>query len=87
MDRVETMLSDEEKALVEKTDGRVYIESLMNDEDKDKVEALLSIDEFLTLLEVKQNLSKGLHHEVNFSKKKGERLQNPKGYQKREKKI
>ena len=46
LDRVETMLSDEEKALVERTDNRVYIDMLLSNEDKARIEVSLSNEEF-----------------------------------------
>ena len=36
-------------------------------EDKEKIEVLLSTEEFLALIEVKHSSSEGLNHEVNFS--------------------
>ena len=36
-------------------------------EDKAKIEALLSIEEFLALLEVRRGMSNGLNHVVNLS--------------------
>ena len=55
LDRVETMLSDEEKALVERTEDRVYIDMLLSNEDKARIEVSLSNEEFLALLEVKHS--------------------------------
>ena len=43
LDRVENMLSDEEKALVKKTEDQVYIDRLLSNEDKES----LNIDKFL----------------------------------------
>ena len=42
LDRVETMLSDEEKTLVERSKDWVYIDRLLSNEDKAMIEALLS---------------------------------------------
>ena len=61
------MLSDEEKALVERREDQVYIDRLLSNEDKERIEASLSIDKFLALQEVRQSGSKGLKQEVNFS--------------------
>ena len=44
------MLSDEEKTLVERSTDRVYIDRLLSNEDKARIEALLSNEEFLALL-------------------------------------
>ena len=55
LDRVETMLSDEEKALVERTVDRVYVDMLLSNEDKARIEVSLSNEEFLALLEVKHS--------------------------------
>ena len=55
LDRVETMLSDEEKALVERTVDRVYVDMLLSNEDKARIEVSLSNEEFLVLLEVKHS--------------------------------
>jgi len=55
LDIVETMLSDEEKVLVERTEDVVYIDRLLSNEDKARIEVSLSNEEFLALLEVKHS--------------------------------
>ena len=61
------MLSSKEKGLVERTEDWVYIDRLLSNEDKARIETLLSNEEFLALLEVKYSTSKGLNQAVNFS--------------------
>jgi len=53
LDRVETLMSNEEKDLVYSTEDLVYIDRLVSNEDKDRIEALMSDEEFLALMEVK----------------------------------
>ena len=66
LDRVETMLGDEEKALVEKTEDQVYIDRLVSNEDKTRIEALIKYEEFLTLMEAEHGASNRLNHAVNL---------------------
>ena len=46
-------MSDKEKDLVYDTEDLVWIDRLLSDEYKAKIEALLSNEEFLTLMEAK----------------------------------
>lgn len=60
------MLGDEEKALVEKTEDQVYIDRLVSNEDKTRIEALIKYEEFLTLMEAEHGASNRLNHAVNL---------------------
>ena len=44
--RVQPMLSNKNKALVERAEDRVYIDKLLNNEDKAKIETSLSNEEY-----------------------------------------
>ena len=81
LDIVETMLSDEEKALVERTEGWIYKDRLLSNEDKAMIEAMLKeevkamaerekdqvhIDRLDRFVEVKLIVEKGLNHRVNL---------------------
>ena len=41
LDQLQTMMSNEEKVLVERTEDRVYIDRFLSDEDEVKIEASL----------------------------------------------
>ena len=88
MDIVETMLSDEEKALVERTEGWIYKDRLLSNEDKAMIEAMLReeekamaerekdqfhIDRLDRFVEVKLIVEKGLNHRVNLDSGKLEK--------------
>ncbi len=49
-------MSDEERDLVYETEELVYIDRLVSEEDKAKIEASLSNEEFLTLMKIKHSL-------------------------------
>ena len=66
-------MSVEEKDLVYSTEDLVYIVivicyRLVSNEDKAMIEALMSDEEFLALMEVKHGTSNRLNHAVNPSK-------------------
>ena len=65
LDSIETMLSDEEKALVEKTDDWVYIDSLVSNKDKARIVILMKNEEFLISMEAEQGASNRLNHTVS----------------------
>ena len=56
LERVENLMSDEERDLVYETEELVYIDRLVSEEDKAKIEASLSNEEFLTLMKIKHSL-------------------------------
>ena len=64
---MENFMSDEERELVDSTEDLIYIDRLVSNEDKARIEALLSDEEFLELMELKHGTSKGLNRAVNLS--------------------
>ena len=62
LDSIGNMLSDEEKALVEKTDDWVYIDRLVSNKDKARIETLMKDEEFLISMEAEHGASNRLNN-------------------------
>ena len=69
LDRVETLMSNEEKDLVYSTEDLVYIDRLVSNKDKDRIEALMSDEEFLALkLNTVESCSKSQHRNCDTTR-------------------